>query len=128
METIASRHCTLACAHYGRAAAELALLPSGTVKAGAASTRDRLERTDFMGSLTRFGSPTELAQLFEAVCNGHYAAARDIDTDFVSFHCRVCAAVYCDTCWRLSVPVFDEGFYDYTLGTCPQGHEQMVDD
>jgi hypothetical protein len=25
-------------------------------------------------------------------------------------------------------PVFDEGFYEYTLGTCPRGHEQIVDD
>ena len=44
--------------------------------------------------------------------------------------------------WRIGTPVFDEDFYsvvfacgeaaerdgDYTLGTCPQGHEQTVDD
>jgi hypothetical protein len=124
----ASRHHTVPCAHCGRAAVELTLLPAGTLTGGAASTRDRLERTDFMGSLTRFGSPSELAALFAAVCAGDYTAARQIDVDFVAFHCRACGRAYCDTCWQLSPPVFDEGFYDYTLGTCPHGHEQTVDD
>jgi hypothetical protein len=124
----ASRHLTVPCAQCGRAAVELALLPAGTLTAGAASTRDRLERTDFMGTLTRFGSATELAALFGAVCTGDYAAARAIDVDFVAFHCHACGQAYCDTCWRLSPPVFDEGFYDYTRGTCPHGHEQTVDD
>lgn len=128
METPATRHHTVVCAQCGRAAAELALLPAGTVSGGAASTRHRLERTDFMGSLTRFGSPSELTRLFEAICAGDYAAARGIDADFAAFHCRQCNLAYCDTCWRLSPPIFDEGFYDYTLGTCPQGHEQVVDD
>ena len=125
---LASRHHTLPCAHCGRAAAELALLPAGTITGGAASTRHRLERTDFMGTVTRFGSPAELAALFEAVSAGDYGAARAIDVDFVAFHCRACDRVYCDTCWQLGLPVFDEGFYDYTLGTCPHGHEQVVDD
>ena len=128
MEVTASRHHTVPCAQCGRAAAELALLPSGTMTAGAASTRDRLERTDFMGTVQRFGSAAELARLFEAVRAGDYDAARAIDTDFVAFHCRECGAVYCEACWRLSPPVFDEGFYDYTKATCPQGHEQIVDD
>ena len=128
MEAPATRHHTLPCAHCGRAAAELALLPSGTLTGGAASTRDHLERTDFMGTVTRFGGAAELTGLFEAVRRGDYEAARVIDPDFVAFHCRACNAVYCDACWRLSPPVFDLGFYDYTLGACPHGHEQMVDD
>jgi hypothetical protein len=128
MDAPASRHHTLPCAHCGRAAAELALLPAGTITAGAASTRDRLERTDFLGTLTRFGSPAELALLFDAICRGDYEAARGIDQDFVAFHCRACNTDYCEACWRLSPPVFDEGFYDYTLATCPLGHEQVVDD
>jgi hypothetical protein len=128
MEATGSRHQTLPCVNCGRAAAELALLPAGTVTGGAASTRDRLERTDFLGTVTRFGSAAELARLFGAVLAGDFGTARAIDTDFVAFHCRACDAIYCEGCWRLSPPVFDEGFYDYTLGTCPQGHEQVVDD
>lgn len=128
MEVTASRHHTLPCAQCGRAAAELALLPAGTLTAGAASTRHRLERTDFLGVLTRFGSPAELARLFDAIRTGNYEAARAIDTDFVAFHCQSCDAVYCEACWRLGPPVFDQGFYDHTLGTCPHGHEQVVDD
>ena len=29
--------------------------------------------------------------------------------------------------WRTYV-LFDEGFYDCTMGRCPRGHEHMIDD
>ena len=84
MESPPTRHHTVVCAQCGRAAAELALLPAGTLTGGAASTRHRLERTDFMGSVTRFGSPAELARLFDAISAGDFGAARAIDADFAA--------------------------------------------
>jgi hypothetical protein len=123
----ASRHCLVPCARCGRAAAEITLLPTGESFVSPWRGRERLERTDFLGACTRFGSPEELASLFEAVARADYAAAREIDPDFVGFHCKACGLPYCDTCWSLE-PFMDDGFYDYTLGTCPLGHVQMVDD
>jgi hypothetical protein len=134
MELTTSRHCTLACAHCGRAAAEIALLPAtiaslaSVAPAAATRARERLERTDFIGTVTKFGAPSALLALFEAINRGDYAASRRLDPDFVAFHCPDCDAVYCDTCWRLEPPVFDEGFYDYTEGICPVGHAHIVDD
>ncbi len=128
MELHASRHCTIPCAHCGRAAAELALLPAGDRGEPARANRDRLERTDFMGTVTRFGRSEELTQLFEAIARGDFEAARAIDADFVAFVCRGCEAAYCDQCWRLQPPVFEGGFYDYTPATCPEGHQQVIDD
>jgi hypothetical protein len=136
MELTTSRHLTLACANCGRAAAELALLPAtvagATLASGAPAphthTRDRLERTDFLGTLTKFGAAAELVALFEAVDRGDFSAARSLDADFVAFHCPDCDLVYCDTCWRLDPPNFDGDFYDFTQGTCPVGHTHVVDD
>jgi hypothetical protein len=116
------------CAQCGRAAAEIALLPATVTGASPWQTRDRLERTDFLGTLTKFGAAEALVALFDAIDQGDFATAASLDDDFVAFHCTACDQVYCDTCWRLSPPVFDAGFYDYTLGTCPRGHEQVVDD
>lgn len=128
MALTTSRHRTLACAHCGRAAAEVALLPATVTGASPWHARERLERTDFMGTLTKFGSAEALVALFEAIDQGDFATAASLDGDFVAFHCGACEQVYCDRCWQLSPPVFDDGFYDYTLGTCPRGHEQVVDD
>jgi hypothetical protein len=126
-----SRHLTLPCARCGRAAAEVALLPAaetGETHECVWHHRDRLERTDFLGTVVKFGTYARLLEFFEALCRGAYEAVRADDADFVAFYCDDCGQVYCDNCWRLGTPVFDEGFYDYTLGACPQGHEQIVDD
>lgn len=49
------------------------------------------------------------------------------DFDGLDFYCRECNKVYCENHFSL-LPVWDDGFYDYTLGTCPKGHERIVDD
>ncbi len=123
-----SHHLTLPCARCGRAAAEISLLLASVQGAGPFSDRDRLERADFMGTVTKFGAYAHLLALFEWLARQDFAAARGEDADFVAFHCRVCNQAYCEKCWQIGAPVFDEGFYDYTLGTCPAGHEQIVDD
>lgn len=124
----ASRHHTVACARCGRAAAEIALLPASAAGERPWHQRDRLERTDFLATVTRFGDTAENLRLFEAICRSDYASARAADPDFVGFVCRECNLPYCDTCWHVGAPEFDEGFYDCTRGTCPAGHEQVVDD
>src|SRR3989304_4334182 len=75
-----------------------------------------------LGTVVKFGTYAQLLKFFETLCRGEYAAVRTDDADFVAFYCDDCGQVYCDQCWRVGTPVFDEGFYDYTLGTCPQGH------
>jgi hypothetical protein len=123
-----SRHLTLPCARCSRAAAEIALLPATETGESMWHHKDRLERTDFLGTVVKFGAYARLLEFFETLCQGDYTAIRVDDADFVAFYCGACGQVYCDNCWSLGTPVFDEGFYDYTLGTCPRGHEQMVDD
>jgi hypothetical protein len=123
-----SRHLTIPCARCGRAAAEISLLPASETGESMWHDKDRLERTDFLGTVIKFGSYPALLEFFKTISRADYAAVRAEDGDFVAFYCQACEQVYCDNCWQLSTPVFDEGFYDYTLGTCPQGHEQIVDD
>lgn len=123
-----SRHHTIVCSQCGRAAAELALLPAVPEGDGLWHDRDRLERTDFMGTVIKFGAWETLSALFDSLSRADFDSSRGDDADFVSFYCLACRRVYCDTCWQAGSPVFDEGFYDYTLGTCPQGHEQTIDD
>ena len=124
-----SRHLTIPCSHCGRAAAWDA-------------RQERLERTDFMGRVVQFGAYEQLLKFFDSLARQDYASARDADADFVAFHCRECGQAYCQQCWHIGPPLFDEGFYsvvfacgeaaerdgDCTFGVCPEGHEQVVDD
>ena len=81
-----------------------------------------------MAEVTKFGDVDELRRIFEMIHTSDFAGARGADADFVAFHCRNCNRSYCERCWRIGPPQFDDGFYDCTSGTCPEGHEQIVDD
>ena len=43
------------------------------------------------------------------------------------FYCPDCQLNYCSTDWDTSV-LFDEEFYDCTIGICPNGHRHTLDD
>lgn len=47
--------------------------------------------------------------------------------ELAPFWCPDCEQAYCHRHWTTEV-VMDEGFYDCTYGTCPQGHRVMIDD
>lgn len=42
-------------------------------------------------------------------------------------YCPECDKVYCRDHYN-AAEEYDDGFYDYTYGTCPQGHRRMIDD
>ena len=92
------------------------------------SGQHRLQRTGFICEFTKFGAEAELRRLQEMIRLLDYSAAQGVDADFVAFHCWKCHRSYCQRCWRMGPPEFDEGFYDLTRATCPEGHEQIVDD
>jgi hypothetical protein len=52
---------------------------------------------------------------------------RRIDWELAPFYCPECELNYCGADWE-TFPVFDEGFYDCTMGICPSGHRHTVDD
>jgi hypothetical protein len=54
-------------------------------------------------------------------------ALRRVNPDLAPFYCPDCQLNYCAKDWRTYV-VFDDGFYDCTMGRCPNGHEHMADD
>ena len=116
---------TVPCARCGAEAATFSLLPP---RHGDKSAQHRLQRAGFISEFTKFGAAVELRSLLEMIRTADYSAAQAADADFVAFHCRQCRRSYCQNCWRMGPPEFDEGFYDFTKAVCPAGHEQIVDD
>jgi hypothetical protein len=47
--------------------------------------------------------------------------------DGLDGYCPKCDKVYCRDHIHTQV-VWDDGFYDYTYGTCPMGHKRIIDD
>lgn len=47
--------------------------------------------------------------------------------EITPFYCPECGLNYCNWDWDTSV-LFDDGFYDRTEGTCPNGHRHTLDD
>jgi hypothetical protein len=126
------------CARCGGVAAEIVLLPAGkpdpaTSAAGDLASdffadEERLRRRGFLGGLTLLRSPAELRSLFAAIATRDYRSVHRDESDLMAFHCPQCGLVYCDHCWQVEPPVFDDGFYDYTEAVCPAGHRHVVDD
>jgi hypothetical protein len=58
------------------------------------------------------------------------AATEPVHRDLASFLCVACGAVYCEAHWspEIRFDPDDPGWYDETVGTCPAGHRQQLDD
>lgn len=55
------------------------------------------------------------------------AELRRVDCELAPFYCPDCGQNYCRADWDTYV-LLDDGFYDCTMGTCPSGHQHMVED
>jgi hypothetical protein len=125
-----SRHVTIPCARCGAAAAEISLMPA--VSSGKSQAlwhdRDRLERTEFIRHIYKFGRWEHLIDLFEAIIYNHWELARSLDPDFVCFVCKLCDVPYCEECWKITPPHYEGEQRDATWGTCPHEHVQIIDE
>ncbi len=114
----------IACSRCAGVAATFVLRPAET----GGEERYALERSGFMSPTTFFGTRDDLAAVLDAIGAGDWARLEGRHGDLVAFRCRRCGKVYCERCWSVGAPVFEDGFYDRTPATCPLGHEQTVDD
>ena len=55
------------------------------------------------------------------------AELRRVDWELAPFYCPNCGQNYCRADWHTYV-LLDDGFYDCTMGTCPNDHQHMVED
>jgi hypothetical protein len=91
--------------------------------------RDALVVDYFLGTASRFADAATLDTVQEIVSSSapDPEALRRIDQELAPFYCPDCGLNYCHADWE-TFPVFDEGFYDCTIGICPRGHRHTVDD
>ena len=63
-----------------------------------------------------------------AIANAHaYAQQTVLGPPGLDAYCPECDRIYCAAHYA-GEDIFDESFYDYTIGTCPKGHRRMIGD
>lgn len=73
------------------------------------------------------GALAQPADVARAVSDGSAAALFALDREYAPFWCPQCGAAYCGDDWDVE-DVFDEGFYERQMGTCPRGHRRTLID
>ncbi len=114
---------TLTCAVCGKPAAVIKL----TCGKG---NKPRLVITQFLGTTTASVEEEHVDEVWQALIRGNLDALMELDPLWAPCYCPECKQSYCQNHW-IVVPRFDEDFpdfYDCAYGTCPKGHERMVDD
>jgi hypothetical protein len=123
------------CAACGEIAAVVKVARAGTtVDMGPPLGRETYDRDaivvdHFFGTASRFADAATLDAVQEVVSSDapDPVALRRIDWELAPFYCPECDSNYCRADWE-TFPIFDEGFYDCTIGICPSGHRHTVDD
>jgi hypothetical protein len=92
-------------------------------------SRDGLVVDYFTGTAWLAADSTSLDTVQAVIDRGDIdpIALCEVNWDLAPFYCPDCELNYCRKDWNTYV-VFDEGFYDCTMGRCPNGHEHTVDD
>jgi hypothetical protein len=123
------------CAACGEAAGVVKVVRTGTsVDMGPpaglqSSAHDGLVVDYFLGTTWLAASAAALDAV-QAIIDGGNAdpvSLRQLNWELAPFYCPDCELNYCRDDWSTQV-LTDDGFYDCTIGTCPNGHRHMVDD
>ena len=117
---LADRFDLAACAAAGKA---IHLCGVCGKEAGRLTFEDgQLRRETFTGTLTQPETEAVRGVI------GHASALYALDPELAPFYCPACDRAYCGEHWRRRDVFDDEGFHDSIRGTCPQGHERMLED
>lgn len=123
------------CAECGELAGVVKVSRAGTVVdmgpplGREVQSRDGLVVDYFLGTAWLNASTTELDTVQALISEEPIdpLALRQVKWELTPFYCPDCKLNYCTKDWHTWV-LFDEGFYDCTMGRCPNGHEHMIDD
>ena len=113
------------CAVCGEMAAVVKAVPAdGTPDMGPPLGRQSQDRdgivVDYFGGTAWKAAEAPSYQAVREILSGQAPdpALRRIEPELAPFYCPDCAQNYCRADWRTHV-LFDDGFYDCTMGRCP---------
>jgi hypothetical protein len=117
---LADRFDRACCVHAGRAVHSCELCNQQAAEL--TCENGELRRETFTGTLTQPETPAVRAAIADA------AALYALDPELAPFFCPECRRTYCGDHWETRDVFDDDGFHDSIRGTCPEGHERMLED
>lgn len=92
-------------------------------------SKKELITTSFMGKTTMPKGKKFLDSIIRDVERNDIKSVLDkLLGNNLAFYCPRCDKSYCKDHWKTRMYWEDGAWYDYTMGTCPKGHERMIDD
>lgn len=88
----------------------------------------QLIRETFTGRLTLPLDPKARVKINQWLRERNAKALHDFDFEIASFYCPSCDLNYCREHWSARDVFDDDGWHDSIRGTCPAGHERMLED
>jgi len=86
-----------------------------------------LRAMGFIGEIEMVVSAEKIDELQGYMRRKSAQEMHEIYIKYAPCFCLQCERAYCKDHWVMSLE-FDDGFYDCTRGSCPAGHEQLLDD
>ncbi len=134
-ERVGEQGAAFRCAECGEVAGVIRLVPAGqSANLGPPlgyrdQSADGVSLDGFLGTSWMAVDPRSRDDITALVASPQPDAAllHAMDWELAPFYCRTCELNYCVADWSRE-QLFDEGFYDCTVGHCPRGHRQMIDD
>ena len=102
-------------------------VPPGLATLFASIAPDQAQISIAGGPISMSHGFVPMADVTVALESGDPAALFAIDSEYAPFWCPTCRLSYCREHYR-TYTVLDEGFFDYTGGICPEGHERKLED
>ncbi len=116
---LADRFDLAAAAHFGMARHLCSVCGK---EAGTLTCADgELRRVSFTSVLTQRETPGVRAVI------GSARALYELDFELAPFYCPTCDRSYCGEHWS-ATDIFEDGVHDSIRGTCPEGHERLLED
>lgn len=86
-----------------------------------------IDRSGVTGRMECRVGANDVERLSSAIVSGDVRLLHAHDFEITPFYCPTCGMCYCAAHWKTQ-DIFDEGFHDCIRGTCPKGHERMLED
>ncbi|GMV83785.1 MAG: hypothetical protein AMXMBFR7_49690 [Planctomycetota bacterium] len=67
-------------------------------------------------------------RLAQALRDGDWKAIFKFDRELIPWYCPTCDEMHGDRYWRVRDEFDEDGWHDSIRGTCPRGHERMLED
>jgi hypothetical protein len=101
---------------------------AGSVQLFGDRARASIERRSFTSRMSAVVPAKTFDRLHAAIAAADARELHALDLEYAPFYCPKCDASYCGEHWKRWSVYDDDGWHDSIRGSCPDGHERMLED